>query len=191
MRIWGGGAARRLLLSFCIVVLCLNASVAALPIASASNNRQGDGRIPPRPKFAALEDRPDMIKVDLQSVARLDGLLKVVHEYQQMEICYRSSCNVATPGGGSGCADHRTFALFGAAPLAIAWRSCCDAVERWQASPAVLARSGDMVSVAWTSLPPSPYPYVLGVYLAGDDVNTVLPPTSAPWAVPLPLTPTP
>ena len=83
-RIWGGGAARRLLLSSCIVVLCLNASVAALPIASASNNRQGDGRIPPRPKFAALEERPDMIKVDLQSVARLVGLLKVAHEYHQM-----------------------------------------------------------------------------------------------------------
>jgi len=71
----GGGATRRLLLSSCILVLCLHASVAALPIAS----RQGDGRVPPRPKFAALEERPDMIEVDLQSVARLDGLLKVVH----------------------------------------------------------------------------------------------------------------
>ena len=78
-RTWGGGAIRRLLISSCVVVVSLNASVAALPIASASNSRQADGRAPPPPKIAALEERPDLIKVDLQSVARLDGLLKVVH----------------------------------------------------------------------------------------------------------------
>ncbi|KAJ1472567.1 hypothetical protein T484DRAFT_1839829 [Baffinella frigidus] len=66
-----------------------------------------------------MEERPDMIKVDVESVARLDGFLK--------------------------------------------------------ASPAVLARSGDMVSVTWPQLPPSPHGYVLGVYLAGDDVTTVAP----------------